>query len=572
MAARATLKRCRPSSFLSTLSRHPSSSPAITSNGTTLSYGDLARAVSSLLPHFVSRIPFCASSSETFPPRVAFLTPATAVYVQSLLATWNAGATAVPLSPLYPPNALGDLVNDSEPSLLVTACPYGHAVTSSEGSWSSNPEMALLPLDANGAVSPDAPCRNSSIGAGEANVRSLSGSTTEIVGDLPAMLLYTSGTTGVPKGVVWTHSMVDYQVSMLAREWRWTPNDHVLNTLPLHHVHGIVNILLTALYAGARCTMLDRFDVDTVWASFCAPVSESPTVFMAVPTIYQRLIRRYETANSREQQKWRAATARMRLFVCGSAALPKADFDAWQRISGHSILERYGMTETGMLLSNPYDARMCASLGVPLPGVDVKVVPPESQGTKVDEHERKGTVQGELFVRGPGVFSRYWGREVETKDAFDEDGYFKTGDVVAMDAESKRFRMLGRASTDIVKTGGFKVSALEVEQVLTDCPLVRTGSVFGVDDGDLGQRLACAVVLEDGTCASADTPVMDDAAQRATLLSWFSAHLPRYKVPRSIFFVQDIDIPRNALGKVQKKELSRIYANADADGYPAKCM
>jgi malonyl-CoA/methylmalonyl-CoA synthetase len=205
------------------------------------------------------------------------------------------------------------------------------------------------------------------------------------------------------------------------------------------------------------------------------------------------------------------------------------------------------MTEAGMVLSNPYDARVRSSLGVPLPGVQVRVVADEGDGAE----EGGGTVVGELRVRGPGVFSRYWNREQETADAFDGDRWFRTGDIVRMQTESGRCEMVGRASTDIIKTGGYKVSALEIENVLAECPLVGASAVVGVDDDDLGQRLVCVVVpRETDQSASAGGDV--DAVS-----SWLRGRLPRYKVPRDIRIVKDGDLPRNVLGKVQKQALKR---------------
>jgi malonyl-CoA/methylmalonyl-CoA synthetase len=542
---RATLQRCRPSSLLSAIASHPRSSPALTSRGQVVSYGELARSVQRLVCKFQQGAPSRRQrklQSEQPPRRVAFLTPPTSAFVSTLLASWAAGCIAVPLSPLHPSQALASVIVDSTPSILVTAPPHDEGDVRGAASRHAEHHRFLhvrVPADEHGHG-------HNVAGAMEAQEQ-LGCLAAGVRGSGPAMLLYTSGTTGAPKGVVWTHAMLDYQVSTLSTQWRWSRHDRILNVLPPHHVHGVVNVLLTALYSGAHCLMMERFSADAVWAAFMAPAPQAPTVFMAVPTVYQRLIRWHDDASEADQAAMRRAAASLRLFVCGSAALSPSSLDAWHRISGHHILERYGMTEAGMVLSNPYDARVRSSLGVPLPGVQVRVVADEGDGAE----EGGGTVVGELRVRGPGVFSRYWNREQETADAFDGDRWFRTGDIVRMQTESGRCEMVGRASTDIIKTGGYKVSALEIENVLAECPLVGASAVVGVDDDDLGQRLVCVVVpRETDQCASAGGDV--DAVS-----SWLRGRLPRYKVPRDIRIVKDGDLPRNVLGKVQKQALKR---------------
>lgn len=343
-----------------------------------------------------------------------------------------------------------------------------------------------------------------------------------------AMIIYTSGTTGKPKGVVWTHAMIAYQTSMLQSVWRWSEHDRVLNVLPLHHIHGLINVVLTALYSGAQVEMHDRFDASRVWNAFLRDDATVPTVFMAVPAVYAQLIKMYEQSDKNERHTMRQGARRVRLFVCGSESLSKLDFMKWEAITGQRILERYGMTEAGMLLSNEYDKRHQGLLGMPLPGVEVKV------------DAEKGD-PGRLLVRGPGVFREYWKKPDATEEAF-VDSWMDTGDVVMK--EDKGYRMVGRASTDIIKTGGYKVSAIEIEEIVRECPGVEECSVVGLPHHVLGEYILAAVVSkEDGISEQ--------------VVEFVRKRLPRYKVPRKVVVVDGF--PRNVLGKVQKKLLKMSF-------------
>ena len=214
-----------------------------------------------------------------------------------------------------------------------------------------------------------------------------------------AMIVYTSGTTAKPKGAVTTHANLEAQVTSLVSAWEWAADDRTLLVLPLHHVHGIVNVVTCALWAGATCDMLPKFDAAKVWSRIA---QGDLTLFMAVPTIYQRLIAEWEGAPPAERTKMSAGCAKMRLMVSGSAALPVSTLERWKEISGHTLLERYGMTEIGMALSNPlHGERRPGTVGIPLPGVDVQL-----------------TNEGEIEVKGPSVFLEYWRKPAETKAAF----------------------------------------------------------------------------------------------------------------------------------------------------------
>jgi malonyl-CoA/methylmalonyl-CoA synthetase len=531
-------------SLLGAIASHPREAPALSAAGQVVTYGDLARAV---LPLSRNLQRILSTSQDEDPARVAFLAPPNPAYVRSLIATWVAGCAAVPLSPLYPPRALAGIVDDAAPEVIMTAPPYGpvyQSIVANMASPGSGNSRGIYPqhLSFN-----DMTVSSSEAEAFDSRAQNqLKEYADGIPRSRPAILLFTSGTTGTPKGVVWTHAMLDYQVATLADQWRWSSADHVLNVLPLHHVHGIVNVLLTSLYAGAQCTMLQKFKPQDVWNAILAPPPRAPTVFMAVPTIYQRLIRHYNESSGSNRAAMRKAASALRLYVCGSAALGTSDYEAWREITGHDILERYGMTEAGMIMSNLYEDRSRACLGVPLPGVEVRVVPHESARQDIATKSEK-YVTGQLLVRGPGVFARYWRRPSETSEAFTGDGWFKTGDIIRMEESTERCYMVGRISTDFVKSGGYKISALELELVLDECPLVLSSAVFGVDDQELGQRVVCAII-----------PAQHDRNVEETVRSWLSERLPRYKVPREIHVMNEF--PRNTLGKVQKQELARSWA------------
>jgi malonyl-CoA/methylmalonyl-CoA synthetase len=334
--------------------------------------------------------------------------------------------------------------------------------------------------------------------------------------DRRALIVYTSGTTGKPKGVVTTHGGLAAQIGSLLRAWEWTPRDVALLVLPLHHVHGIVNVLGCALAAGASCEILPQFDAEAAWDRLA---SGEITVFSAVPTIYYRLIQSYDASPALQRAR-SEGSRRVRLMMSGSAALPIRTLERWREITGHTLLERYGMTELGMVLSNPlHGERRAGFVGTPLPGVEVRLV------------------DGELEVRGPGVFLEYWGRPDETRAAF-RDGWFRTGDVAAI--EDGAYRLLGRTSVDIIKTGGHKISALEVEDAIREHPAVVDCAVTGEADAEWGERVAASVELRPGTTLTLDE-----------LQTWAKARLAPYKIPRVLRCVDAL--PRNAMGKVVKR-------------------
>jgi malonyl-CoA/methylmalonyl-CoA synthetase len=349
-----------------------------------------------------------------------------------------------------------------------------------------------------------------------------------------AMILYTSGTTGKPKGVVSTHLNIQAQVTSLVQAWEWTADDNILHVLPLHHVHGIVNVLTCALWAGARCEILPRFDPRDTWQKL---IERNFTLFMAVPTIYVKLSAAWESAPPPQQRLMRDACGKLRLMVSGSAALPVSVFERWKTITDHTILERYGMTEIGMALSNPlHGDRIPGCVGTALPGVEVRLVDEAGDPAPPDS-------PGEIQVRGPTVFLEYWRRPEETSKAF-SDGWFWTGDIALQ--EKGMYRILGRKSTDIIKTGGYNVSALEIEEVLRTHPAIEECAVVGQADPEWGERVCAALVLRRG-----------ERLTFGELRGWGKMRLAPYKVPGKIMILDEL--PRNPLGKVTRTAIRQLF-------------
>lgn len=443
---------------------------------------------------------------------VAFLAPPGFPYVAVQWGIWRGGGIAVPLSLFYPRPELEYVLDDTKPAAVVAHPDYAErvaAITAERGLRLGLTTEALA--CASGALPAVAPERR-------------------------AMILYTSGTTGKPKGVVSTHANIVAQITSLVEAWGWTGDDRILEILPLHHIHGIVNVICCALWVGGVCEIFPRFEAQQVWERLA---QGDLTLFMAVPTVYVKLIDAWEKAPAADRERMSAGCRRLRLMVSGSAALPVPILERWQEISGHVLLERYGMTEIGMAISNALKGqRYPGCVGKPLPGVEVRLMEegsPPAPG-----------IPGEIEVRGPAVFLEYWGKPEETKKSF-RDGWFLTGDVAV--EENGIYRILGRRSVDIIKTGGYKVSALEIEEILLTHPDIHEVAVVGVPDPVWGERVVAALVLRPG--ASLDT---------RGLRAWGKERLATYKVPQEAVILKEL--PRNAMGKVSKPDLQKMIPGA----------
>ncbi len=343
-----------------------------------------------------------------------------------------------------------------------------------------------------------------------------------------AAILYTSGTTGRSKGAMLTHGNLSSNALVLDLAWRWRASDVLLHALPIFHVHGLFVASHGALLAGAKMIWLDRYDP----ATLCRLMPRA-TVFMGVPTMYVRLL---------DTPAFTRETARnMRLFISGSAPLLTETFVRFEERTGRRILERYGMSETAMLVSNPHDGnRVAGTVGLPLPGVSLRIV--DDQG-KPGPWGEIGNIQ----VKGPNVFAGYWRMPEKTREEFTDDGWFKTGDVGRTDANGY-VAIVGR-SKDLIISGGYNVYPKEIESYLNDMAGVEESAVFGLPDRDFGEAVTAVVVARAGA-------TLDPGA----LLAELKARIAGFKVPKAIHLVPEL--PRNQMGKVQKNVLREHYGKA----------
>jgi malonyl-CoA/methylmalonyl-CoA synthetase len=348
-----------------------------------------------------------------------------------------------------------------------------------------------------------------------------------------ASIIYTSGTTGRSKGAMLTHGNLASNAQVLDLYWRWRRGDVLLHALPIFHVHGLFVALHGALLSGSKMIWLPRFDSRQALA-----LLPRATVFMGVPTMYVRLLD--------EPGFDASALGTMRLFISGSAPLLTDTFRQFEARTGQRILERYGMSETVMLTSNPYDGnRVAGTVGLPLPGVAVRIA--TDDGRLLGSGEGVGEIGG-IEVRGPSVFSGYWRMPEKTREEFTPDGWFRTGDVGRWDANGY-LTIVGR-SKDLIITGGYNVYPKEIESYLDDMDGVLESAVVGVPHRDFGEAVTAVVVVRPGV-------TLDEAAVIAAL----RARIAGFKVPKR---VHQIDaLPRNAMGKVQKAELRRRFASRD---------
>lgn len=347
-----------------------------------------------------------------------------------------------------------------------------------------------------------------------------------------AMLCYTSGTTGRSKGAMITHRNLVSNMLALEAAWEWTSKDVLLHALPLFHVHGLNVATHGSLYAGSTVVMQERFDPARVWETL---EREQCTLFMGVPTMYQRLM------NEWEGMKRKPDLRAMRLFISGSAPLSDVLFRRFERATGFRILERYGMTETGMNTSNLIDpgGRKEKSVGYPLAGVAVRVVGPSAADVAPGE-------VGEVWIRGDNVFRGYWGMPQKTRESF-ADGWIRSGDLGFQDPEDgMRLYLVGRAK-EVIITGGYNVYPKEIENVLDGHEAVKESAVVGLPDVDLGEKVAAAVVLRDGR-----GPVAPEG-----LIEYCRGRVASYKCPKRVVLVPEL--PRNAMGKIQKNRVSELF-------------
>ena len=423
------------------------------------------------------------------------------------LAVLRAGLVYLPLNPAYQAGEMTHFLRDAEPAVVVcTGANFG---------WLSKLAFTMgcghvftLNADRTGSLLERASFHADHHEPAQRGADDL------------AVILYTSGTTGRSKGAMLTHGNMLSNARTLKALWGWRPDDVLLHALPIFHIHGLFVACHGALLNGSRMIWFDRFEPARLLARL-----PDATVFMGVPTMYVRLLA--------EPGLTQDACRTMRLFVSGSAPLLPETFRAWQQRTGHTILERYGMSETVMLTSNPCDPaegeRRAGTVGRPLPGVDLRIAAPDPDSGN-----------GGIEVRGPNVFAGYWRLPEKTKDEFTPDGWFRTGDVGHVDADGY-VHIVGRAK-DLVISGGFNVYPAEVEATLDELPGVQESAVIGVPHPDFGEAVVAVVVPRPG--AELDGP---------TLIAAVKCRLANFKVPKQVIIAPDL--PRNAMGKVQKKVL-----------------
>jgi len=478
----------------------------VVSDGHPHSYADLLRASEGVATRLL------AGSQDLQEARIAFLVPGSFDYVAVQWGIWRAGGIAVPLSLSARDPELEHVLTDGGVSRLLTT----PAERERTDSLCARLGIALSTTD-------------------EVLGRADAPALPDLTPHRRAMMLYTSGTTSKPKGVVSTHRHIEAQITSLVEAWGWRPDDRTPLFLPLHHIHGIVNVLSCALWSGAQVETFPAFDTERVLER----VAENAyTVFMAVPTIYVKLIQAFESATPSQSERWAKGFRGMRLMVSGSAALPASIHHRWTELTGQKLLERYGMTEIGMGLSNPlHGERRPGAVGQPLPGVRLRLV--DETGTIIQGEGEPGEIQ----VRGPAVFTEYWRLPDITTESF-QDGWFRTGDMAVL--EDGYYRILGRLSVDIIKSGGYKLSALEIEDVLRQHPRIQECAVVGIEDDTWGEAVAAAVMTRDGGPLSLNE-----------LRSWADERLSRYKLPRHLKILDEF--PRNAMGKVMKPAVKKLF-------------
>jgi len=452
--------------------------------------------------------------------RVAVQVGKSAANLVLYLATIRAGAVFLPLNPAYTIAELAYFLGDAEPSLVVCDPASRNAMAQIAGA------ACLTTLDGEGEGELAFAAR-SQPGGFQTAMR---------VEDDLAAICYTSGTTGRSKGAMLTHRALASNAATLREIWRFTPRDVLIHALPLYHVHGLFVATNVALMAGASIILQPKFDPDAILAAM-----PWATCLMGVPTFYTRLL-----ANPGVNGE---STASMRLFVSGSAPLLPQTHADWKVRTGHTILERYGMTETGMNTSNPYAGdRVAGSVGLPLPGVALRLVD-EASGSIVAQ----GAI-GTIEVSGPNVCAGYWRNPEKTAEAFRDDGWFITGDLGVVDSRGY-VSIVGRGK-DLIITGGLNVYPKEVEEAIDALPGVLESAVVGLPHPDLGEAVTAVVATVQGAELS-----------EAGVLAALRARLARFKQPRRVLFVSDL--PRNAMGKVQKASLreihDRLYVESGAD-------
>ncbi|MFF8313753.1 acyl-CoA synthetase [Streptomyces lydicus] len=476
--------------------RDASPAPALRFGDRALSYRQLASMAGALAERIAGRTRIAVWATPTLETSVG------------VVAALLAGVAAVPVNPKIGESELAHIVADSAPSLVLAE----------PGVDLPDPLAALPRVDIEAAEALD-----------EATPAPLPPEPGE---EAPALIVYTSGTTGPPKGVVLPRRALAHTLDALQDAWQWTADDVLVHALPLFHVHGLILGILGPLRRGGSVHHLGRFSTEAV----ARELSADGTMLFGVPTMYHRL-----AAEAGRDPVLAKALGRARLLVSGSAALPLTDHERIAAASGRRVIERYGMTETLMNTSVRADGPDAAgTVGVQLPGVYVRLV--DDTGRPIEGND--GETVGEIQVRGPNLFVEYLNRPEATDAAFD-GGWFRTGDMATRDAAGN-YRIVGRKATDLIKSGGYKIGAGEIENALLAHPGVAEAAVTGVPDEDLGERIVAWVVPESG-------PEAGPPPSAQELADHVARQLAPHKRPRTVHFLDAL--PRNDMGKIMKREL-----------------
>ncbi|MBR1216952.1 malonyl-CoA synthase [Bradyrhizobium sp. U87765 SZCCT0131] len=477
-----------------------------TPDGGRISYGDLIERSGRAANYLVSR-------GVKVGDRVAVQVDKSVEALVLYLATVRAGAVFLPLNTAYTLNEIEYFVGDAEPSLIVCDPARADGI----GELAKRVGAGVDTLDAAG---------HGSLADGAAR-QDAAFATVARGGDDLAAILYTSGTTGRSKGAMLSHDNLASNSQTLVDTWRFTDRDVLIHALPIYHTHGLFVASNVTLFARASMIFLSKFDPNQV-----IDLMARATVLMGVPTFYTRLLQNPRLS--------RDTTSHMRLFISGSAPLLADTHREWSARTGHAVLERYGMTETNMNTSNPYDGdRVPGAVGLPLPGVSARVTDPDS-GKELARDEI-----GMIEVKGPNVFKGYWRMPEKTRSEFRPDGFFITGDLGKIDARGY-VHILGRGK-DLVISGGFNVYPKEVESEIDAIPGVVESAVIGVPHADFGEGVTAVVVSDKAASLSEDA-----------VLHALDGRLAKFKMPKRVIFVDDL--PRNTMGKVQKNVLRDTYA------------
>lgn len=443
--------------------------------------------------------------------RVALLVTQGSRWVEAFLGIIAADAIAVPLSHLHPEAEQAWFVQTSRAATVVACAETRERVAGFAGG------LPVVLVEA---------LRESSIGPADIDTGARD----------VAVILYTSGTTGKPKGALISQGNLEATARLLGRAWQWSADDVLLHCLPLHHLHGLGIALLTALYAGSTTRMLEKFDGPRMWEEMARA-----TVVMGVPTMHKKLLDAFDAAGPETQGRWAAHAARLRLVTSGSAALPTTVGERLRALTGRYPLERFGMTEIGVGATNPLEGdRVPGSCGPSLAGMQLRIV--KEDGTDAARGE-----SGEIWIRGPSVFLGYDENPEATREAF-SDGWFKSGDT-AVFLEGDYVKIMGRTSVDILKSGGYKLSALEIEEVLREHDAVADVAVVGLPDETWGEVAVAAVIARPGRRSE---------VEGEALREWAKARIASYKVPKRVVVLDDF--PRNPVGKVVKPELAKALS------------